>query len=357
MNLMTTSPASRPYRKIERARQEEETRRRITEAAVELHRTVGPANTTVTEVAKRAGVSRMTVYNHFPSDADLFRACSSHWASCNPFPDPSRWAAIEDPSERLLSALNEFYEWYALKEDMLGKIFRDVPLVPSLETTMDDLWSPYADELVRTLASGWSVSTDDRTALEAALRLALDFNTWRVLEASGLDSDRAAELTARMVSRALEPQGGAAFGQPRGSDLSVDLEERLRGFFARGVSGIVSAYLFGSHAEGRTHRESDVDVGVLLDLAIYPTKDARSELRITLASDVSATAGTNAVDLVVLNDAPPELGRRIVLDGHRVFCSDPEADHTYRRDVQLRAADLAPFLRRTRRTKLDRLAR
>ena len=138
-----TKPSPRPYRKRKRAKSEEQTRQRITEAAVELHGTVGPAHTTVTEVAKLAGVSRMTVYNHFPTEVDLFVACSTHWATQNPFPDPARWAAIDDPSKRLVSALKELYGWYGLKEDMLGQVFRDTPVVPSLAEVMDGFWSTY----------------------------------------------------------------------------------------------------------------------------------------------------------------------------------------------------------------------
>ena len=178
---------------------------RITAAAVELHRTLGPANTKVTEVAKRAGVSRMTVYNHFPTEVDLFVACSTHWATQNPFPDPERWAAIDDPPERLVSALRELYEWYALKEDMLGKVFRDTPVVPSLAEVMDDLWSTYEEELVRTLAHGWQVREAESEALQATLRLVVDFHTWRVLTGSGLDHGRAGELGARMVFGAVRP--------------------------------------------------------------------------------------------------------------------------------------------------------
>ncbi len=208
---MTSGSTSRPYRKIERARREEETRLRITEAAVELHRTLGPANTKVTEVAKLAGVSRMTVYNHFPTEVDLFVACSTHWATQNPFPDPERWATIDDPCERLVSALKELYEWYGLKEDMLGKVFRDMPVVPSLAEVMDGLWSTYEDQLVRTLAHGWPVRRAEAEAgakgkakakaeaLQATLRLVLNFNTWRVLTGSGLDDRRAAELAVRLV--------------------------------------------------------------------------------------------------------------------------------------------------------------
>ena len=118
---------------------------------------------------------------------------------------------------------------------------------------------------------------------------------------------------------------------------------------------VVSAYLFGSHAEGRAHRESDVDVGVLFRWDL--DRAARFDLRVRLAAELPGRLGARDVDVVVLNDAPPTLGRRIVLDGERLLCRDPDADHAFRRDVQLRAADLEPFLRWTRRLKLEALAR
>jgi predicted nucleotidyltransferase len=133
------------------------------------------------------------------------------------------------------------------------------------------------------------------------------------------------------------------------------VEERLGAHLAGRSPGIVSAYLFGSVAEGRAHRESDVDVGVLLDRAVFPSAEERMEVRISLGSELVDVLDTNDVDLVILNDAPPELGRAIVTRGRQVYCADAEADHAYVRDVQLRAADLAPWLRRVRRVKLDAL--
>lgn len=132
------------------------------------------------------------------------------------------------------------------------------------------------------------------------------------------------------------------------------LERLLR---AEAVPGLVSAYVFGSHAAGRAHRESDVDLGVLLDRRVHPSRDARFGERVRLSAWVVGALHQNAVDVVVLNDAPPQLGRHIVTSGCRVFCLDPDADHAFVRDVQLQAADLQPFLDRTRRIKLDALAR
>lgn len=202
--MKTMSAASkRPYRKRKRARAEEETRRRITEAAVELHGTVGPAKTTVTDLAELAGVSRMTVYNHFPTEAELFAACSSHWTSQNPFPDPERWSDIEDPEERLRTALGELYEWYDANQDMLGKTLRDAQLLPTLEELMDDVWGGFIGRVVAVLAAGWLPEDPVReAAVRVTLRVAVDFHTWCILSASGLDDGEAAELASGMVTGA-----------------------------------------------------------------------------------------------------------------------------------------------------------
>jgi AcrR family transcriptional regulator len=201
---MSGNGEPRRYRKQQRARKEEDTRRRITEAVVELHRTVGPANTRVTEVAERAGVSRMTVYNHFPTDADLIEACSTHWAVPNPTPDPASWAAEPDPTERLRRALTELYAWYAATADMMGNVLRDAPIVPALGDLMEERWSPYVDGMLAVLAAGWGEKPGSRD-VRAALRLAVDFGTWQVLADAGLDPDRAAELATRMVACAGVP--------------------------------------------------------------------------------------------------------------------------------------------------------
>jgi uncharacterized protein len=140
--------------------------------------------------------------------------------------------------------------------------------------------------------------------------------------------------------------------------MNDDAASRLAGYLrVSAPAGVCAVYLFGSHAEGRAHRESDVDVGVLLDWRRYPSSRERFDLRVDLGSELIQALGNNQVDVVILNDAPPELGRAIVTRGVRVFCSDPEADHEYVRDVQLRAADLVPFLERMRRIKLEALRR
>jgi uncharacterized protein YutE (UPF0331/DUF86 family)/predicted nucleotidyltransferase len=126
----------------------------------------------------------------------------------------------------------------------------------------------------------------------------------------------------------------------------MDLERALRDFFdQKDDHRVVSAYLHGSHAVGRAHGQSDVDVAVLLDRGRYPSPQDRFDARVLLGSELIAALHQNEVDVVILNDSPPPLGRRIVTEGRRVFCSDAETDRRYVRDVQLRAADLDSWLR------------
>ena len=134
---------------------------------------------------------------------------------------------------------------------------------------------------------------------------------------------------------------------------SSDAEAIIVEHITRGsIPGIASAYLFGSEADGRSHRESDVDVGILLDRNHYPTSRDRFETRLALVSEFEGGLKGRMVDVVILNDAPPQLARHIVTRGRRIQCFDSEADHAFVRDAQLRAADIDPFLRRMRAIKL-----
>ncbi len=123
------SPPKRKYELKKRAEEMAGTRRRITEAAIELHGSVGPARTTLSAVAKQAGVERRTLYRHFPNEADLFEACSTHYFSANPWPDLATWRAIRDPQQRLERALDELYAYYERTEPMLSNVLRDAELV------------------------------------------------------------------------------------------------------------------------------------------------------------------------------------------------------------------------------------
>lgn len=189
----------RRYEQRERARQHEATRRRIVDALVELHETVGAARTTVTEVARRAGVGRMTVYNHFATEAEMVTACTSHWIAQHPPPDVEAWGDIPDPDERLAVALASLYPYYAETQAMWTTAYRDAPLVPSLGAIMDSAWFALLDRAVDMLARGRGLRGGARRRVRGALRLAIDFPTWRTLTASGMSAAEAADVAAAFV--------------------------------------------------------------------------------------------------------------------------------------------------------------
>ena len=129
-------PAKRKYQLKKRADEMAETRRRITEAAVELHGTVGPARTTLSEVARRAGVQRHTVYRHFPTDAELLGACSAHYFTANPWPDLDGLARDRRPQQRLACALDELYAYYERTEPMYRNVLRDAEVVDGVREAL-----------------------------------------------------------------------------------------------------------------------------------------------------------------------------------------------------------------------------
>jgi AcrR family transcriptional regulator len=198
------SDEKRPYRMKRRAELEAQTRRRITESAVALHGSVGPARTTISAVAEHAGVRRSTVYRHFPDEEALFTACSSHWRAANPPPDLGRWAAVADPDERLELALSELYAFYRRTERMMENILRDEPLVPVLTTSLDNGYRRFLTAARETLIAGRRARGRKRREAEAAIGHALTFSTWKSLAGEqGLEDDKAAELMCRFVSALL----------------------------------------------------------------------------------------------------------------------------------------------------------
>lgn len=157
------------------------------------------------------------------------------------------------------------------------------------------------------------------------------------------------------------PRGRPVRGRGYHNDVPGSIETTLRTALQASLEpsgdGLVCVYLFGSQAEGRTHRESDVDIAVLLDRAAFPTRESRFEAGLQTLGRVSGILGRNDVDVLVLNDAPPTLAARVVTQGRPLYCSDPTAELRFRRDAMLRAADLAPFLRRMERLTLEALRR
>jgi AcrR family transcriptional regulator len=191
----------KPRRKYELKKRAEEmarTHARITEAAIALHGTVGPSRTTMSAVAERAGVERRTLYRHFPTEADLFAACSTHYFAANPWPDVGSWRGTHDPHQRLDRALDELYAYYERTEPMLSNVLRDAGLVDTAREAVAPL-NEFLNEAAEVLAVGRGARGRGRQLLLGALRHALAFSTWRSLSTNGIGRSDAAKLASALV--------------------------------------------------------------------------------------------------------------------------------------------------------------
>jgi AcrR family transcriptional regulator len=197
---MTDQP--RPYRMKRRAESQQETRRRITESAVALHGTIGPARTTMSAVAEHAGVRRSTLYRHFPDESALFDACSAHWALDNQPPDPQAWAGIDDVDERLAVALGELYAYFGRTERMLENLSRDAATVPIVAERFA-AFHFYFDAARDTLIAGRRLRGAAKCRTQAAIGHAIAFTTWKSLvREQGLGDADAVALMRSLVAAA-----------------------------------------------------------------------------------------------------------------------------------------------------------
>lgn len=200
ISMSTMSSKKRPYELKERAKRQDETRRRIVEATAGLHEEVGPARTTIAEIARRAGVQRLTVYKHFPDEAELFEACSGHYMALHPPPDFTEALALEVPHLRVRAVLSRLYARYRDTEPMTANIQRDRLLLPVLDEraaiTMD---APLA-EVAAALAGGFQARGRRAERVRALVAVALDFWTWRRLKRQGLSDTAAAGLMAEAIA-------------------------------------------------------------------------------------------------------------------------------------------------------------
>jgi AcrR family transcriptional regulator len=196
-------PTKRKYELKKRAEQMGETRRRITEAAIELHGTLGPSRTTLSAVAERAGVERRTLYRHFPNEADLFAACSTDYFTANPWPDLGDWRELRDPQERLERALDELYAYYERTEPMFANVLRDADVVDFARDAMIPLQA-YLEEAAEVLMAGRNLRGRRRQLVDGALRHAVAFSTWQSLSANGIERSDAVKLATALVAAAGE---------------------------------------------------------------------------------------------------------------------------------------------------------
>ncbi len=193
------SDRKRKYEKKARAEAEAQTRRRITESAVELHGSLGPAQTSMSAVAEHAGVRRSTLYRHFPDERALFGACSAHWAEENPAPDLSRWAEIDDPDERLDTALSDLYAYYRQTEGMMDKLLRDEATVKVVNELMG-AYRAMLEQAAEILMKGRGLRGNAAKRTRAAIGHALAFRTWQDLTGpQALDDDQAVALMSALV--------------------------------------------------------------------------------------------------------------------------------------------------------------
>jgi AcrR family transcriptional regulator len=193
------SSEKRRYELKARAESQRQTRERIVQSTMELHREVGPARTTIAEIARRAGVQRLTVYNHFPDEAELLGACQAHWLSLHPLPDIGDAMVLPDPAQRLEAVLCRQYAWYRETAPMAENVQRDRGAVAPLDELLSQTADAGLTQLTEALAGGWSARGRAAARRRALIRVALDFWTWRRLDREGLDDATAAALMARAV--------------------------------------------------------------------------------------------------------------------------------------------------------------
>src|SRR5260221_9689143 len=188
------STQMRKYELKARDEKQAATRQRIVEATSALHEEVGPARTTVAEIARRAGVQRLTVYTHFPNEIELFDACGQHWMERNPPPDPSTALAMDNRDERLRLILGPLYRWYRKHARTIENMQRDRLVMPAFDTVMKARMDQQFAKLAKALALGVSSQGRRPKAGHAAVALALDYCTWRRLAAEGMSDEAAGTL-------------------------------------------------------------------------------------------------------------------------------------------------------------------
>lgn len=193
-----------------------QTRQRIVDATVALHEELGPAATTISSIAGRAGVQRLTVYRHFPDERGLLGACSSDWNGQHPLPDPAAWAGLEDPSERLHVALTALYKYYRDGQGMLTSVLRDEGEVPALAEVLEPFHA-YLRELAGSLATGWGVRAERQRVIRAVVGHTVQFETFRSLAAQDLSAQEAADLMAEFVSAVVEQRARGSASGSRGN--------------------------------------------------------------------------------------------------------------------------------------------
>jgi len=201
---VTKRTKKRVYRLSARAESQAETRQKIIDAAIALHEKLGPAHTPISAIAERAGVTRLTLYRHFPDEAAIFAACTAHWGALHPFPGAALWDAIKNPAARAAAALAAHYDYYAGTRRMWSVAYRDVGLVKPIQPVLAQV-EDHLREAAGSLAAAFRAKGMLARRLAATLCHALAYSTWADLEDLGLDTAAKVALVSTWLRGASEP--------------------------------------------------------------------------------------------------------------------------------------------------------
>ena len=203
-NCSQKNEMTRKYELKLRATRQEATRQRIVEAAVELHEKLGPARTSISAIAERAGVERLTVYRHFATEEEIFQACSAHFNALHPFPDFPAWEAIDEPFARLALGLTELYRYFAETERMLSAVIRDTPSTPAMHEPVAHLQQEL-HAMFDLLVTGFAMSGIAAERVQLPIRLATDFQTWQIMVGEqGINTAEAVDYQLQVVHCAVD---------------------------------------------------------------------------------------------------------------------------------------------------------
>lgn len=201
--------SKRKYTKRRRAEQEADTRRRIVTATAELHGERGPRNTSVSAIAERAGVQRLTVYRHFPDDHALFRACTAHWLQANPPPDPADWSRVSGAVQITRTALVALYAYFRRTSRMWRLVYRDRDEVPAVQGPLLE-FEQYLDGIREDLIAAWAPKRRDARALRVVLGHTLKYSSWQSFDAEGLSDNEIADLAMTWLNSIKDGTPGRA---------------------------------------------------------------------------------------------------------------------------------------------------
>ncbi|HKJ95450.1 MAG TPA: TetR/AcrR family transcriptional regulator [Gammaproteobacteria bacterium] len=191
--------SKRKYTLKERAKQQQETHDRIVEAAMALHESLGPRNTSISAIAEHAGVQRLTVYRHFADDDELYAACTARFLEQNPPPDPAQWQSSNEPLERCEKALLALYRYFRGTQRMWQRAYRDLEDVPAYQPAMD-AFQRYLMQIRDDLAAGWNPTGARKRALKSTLGHIVQFPTWQQLAGQGLSDKQIVNVVSRWVT-------------------------------------------------------------------------------------------------------------------------------------------------------------